>query len=194
MGDPRPGQTRHRDGRDWRLGEADDVEWIKSGTEITFAVTAAIPAVFDAYATFVIPNDSDDRDAHDRALLGPLVARSGDQGWWLGYLKTGADDIVFPDAPRVALYAHWPYVFVLAGPHQAMTWRSNHGLRSWRGALPDVLFPEDRSWLVSHLWDDDWRCVGGDSSLIEELVGDGSLQGRVVALGEDATPPGFESR
>jgi hypothetical protein len=187
-------ETRHKDGRDWWLGEAVDVEWINAGTERTVAVTAAIPPVFEAYATILIPDDPPDRDAHDLALVSPLVAQSGDQAWWLGYLETGADEVVFPDAPRVVLYPGWRYVFVSAGPKQAMTWRSNHGLHSWRGALPDVIFPEDRSWLVSHLWDDDWRCVGGSAVLIHALVADPLLQGRLVSLGEDATPPGFRAR
>ena len=30
-----------------------------------------------------------------------------------------------------------------------------------QGALPDLMFPADRSWLVSTLWDDDRTCVGG---------------------------------
>jgi hypothetical protein len=183
-----------RDGAEWRIGTAEDVEWIATGTERTIAVTAAIPPVFAAYATFLVPDEPADRDTHDAALVRPLRERSGDQPWWLGYLETGADELVFPDAPRVMLYAGWPYVFVQAGPDQAMSWRSNHGLRSWRGALPDVIFPADHTWLVSHLWDDDWRCVGGPTELIEELVGDGLMQGRRVGLGEDATPPGFQSR
>ena len=194
MDDSTGGRTRRRDGTDWRLGGAEDVEWIKAATEITFAITAAVPPVFDSYATLLIPDGSAERDAHDAALLSPLVTHSGEQRWWLGYLETGADEVVFPDAPRVVLYAGWRYVFVQAGPKQARTWRSNHGLHSWRGALPDVIFPEDRSWLVSHLWDDDWRCVGGPGGLVEALVADAALQGRTVALGEDATPPGFQSR
>jgi hypothetical protein len=192
--DSTPGGTRHRDDADWRLGQAADVQWIAAGTERTFAVTAAIPPVFESYATVVIPDEPAERDAHDAALLTSLVARSGEQSWWLGYLETGADELVFPDAPRVVLYAGWPYVFALAGSQQAMSWRSNHGMRSWRGALPDVIFPEDHSWLVSHLWDDDWRCVGGPNGLIEALVGDPVLHCRAVQLGEDATPPGFQSR
>ena len=76
------------------------------------------------------------------------------------------------------------YVFVLAGPQQARTWRSNHGLRSWRGALPDVMFPEDRNLPVSYLWDDEWRCVGGPSDLVKALVAGRVLRGRAVELGE----------
>src|SRR5437868_14980377 len=125
MGDGQPGQTGHRDSRDWRLGRAKDVEWIKAATEITFAVTAAIPPLFESYATFLIPDGPANRDAFDVALLSPLVARSGEQGWWLGYLETGADELVFPEAGRVVLYAGWRYVFALAGPQQALTWRSN---------------------------------------------------------------------
>jgi hypothetical protein len=32
--------------------------------------------------------------------------------------------------------------------------------------LPNLMFPADRSWLVSTLWDDDWTCVGGPAELV----------------------------
>ena len=37
-------------------------------------------------------------------LLPSPTSYSAGQPWWLGYLDTGADDIVFPDAPKVTLY------------------------------------------------------------------------------------------
>lgn len=84
-------------------------------------------------------------------------------------------------------------MLVEAGPDQAATWRSND---SWslRGALPEVMFPGDRSWLVSTLWDDDWTCIGGPAQLIDKGRRDGRLQGRLVQPGQDATPPGYQSR
>ena len=54
-----------------------------------------------------------------------------------GYLDTGADDIVFPDAPKVTLYSGWPYVLVEAGPEQAATWRQQRPPgRSGRAPCP----------------------------------------------------------
>ena len=47
-------------------------------------------------------------------LLALLSRYAPPQPWWLGYLDTGADDIVFPDAPPVTLYAGWSYVLVEA--------------------------------------------------------------------------------
>lgn len=88
--------------------------------------------------------------------------------WWLGYLDTGSDDVVFRDAAPVRLNADWPYVLAEAGPEQALAWRSPATGRS----LPDLLFPADHSWLLSTLWDDDWRCLGGPASLIEALQQD----------------------
>ena len=55
------------------------------------------------------------------------------------------------------------------------------------------MFPTDRSWLVSTLWDDDWTCVGGPGDLVDDVLGDpelGPRSGR-VALDHDATPPGL---
>lgn len=72
---------------------------------------------------------------------------------------------------------------------QAVTWRTGHP-RSPHGTLPDLIFPADRSWLVSALWDDTWTCVGGPRHLIDALAADILVQSRSVQLDEDATPPG----
>jgi hypothetical protein len=57
-------------------------------------------------------------------------------------------------------------VVVLAGPEQAAT-RNRKNMWNW--SLPALIFPEDRSWLVSLLWDDDWVSVGGSAELITKL-------------------------
>jgi hypothetical protein len=150
-------------------------------------ITAGIPPVFEAYGTSVIPEWGDQgRVRQDQALLATLGDAAGSQAWWLGYLDTGADDIVFADAPKVELYAGWHYVLVLAGPAQAGSWRS----RDWRGPLPDLMFPADRSWLVSRLWDDDWWCIGGSAALLDKLQAHPDIRARTVALTDIATPPG----
>jgi hypothetical protein len=153
-------------------------------------VASGIPPVFAAYATVVLPTT--DQVRRDQALLALLRAHSAGQPWWLGYLDTGGADIVFPDVPMVTLYADWRYVLVAAGPEQAATWRSRD---PWKGVLPDLVFPADRSWLISTLWDDDWTCVGGSSELLDGLLRDPDLQGltRRVTIDEDATPPGHQA-
>jgi len=98
-------------------------------------------------------------------VLGLLGEQAANQPWWLGYLDTGADDIVFPDAPKVTMYAGWHYVVVEAGPQQAATWRDPGSF--FTGVLPNLMFPGDRSWLVSTLWDDDWTCIGGPAELVK---------------------------
>lgn len=205
--------TRVRDGRAWQIGTPEVVAWITRGTQVGRAITSGIPPVFAAYATIVLPDPEDgldlpqretewgqyirdwDRAAparHERALLEVLVEHSRDQAWWLGYLDTGASDTVFPDAPMVSLYCGWQYVVVCAGPEQASGWRG----REWKLAIPDLIFPADRSWLLSTLWDDDWTCVGGSEALVGRLAGDPLLGPRTtrVSVDEDATPPGHESR
>lgn len=178
-----------KDGRDWRIGTAADVAWIRESTTIGMDITAAIPPLFANYATVTVPNKDEGRSENLHEVLRILRGRSGDQPWWLGYLDTGADDVVFPASTRVELYGGWSYVLVLAGPDEAARWRVDLG--SWRAPGPDMLFPFDRSWLVSWLWDDDWRCVGGPTSLIDQLVGQPDLEVRRVSPGEDATPPGY---
>jgi hypothetical protein len=182
--------TRERDGGTWRIGTDTDVAWIVNGTTIGRTITAAIPAVFEAYATVVLPIGDERRDKHDRAVIALLTDQSGNQPWWLGYLDTGADDIVFPDVATVTLYSGWHYVLVEAGPVQAAMWRRSDDRSFWKGPLPNLMFPADRSWLVSTLWDDDWTCIGGPSRLVEQVLHHPDLDARRVALGEDATPPG----
>jgi hypothetical protein len=92
------------------------------------------------------------------------------QPWWLGYLDTGVDDIVFPGAPMVTLYSGWHYVLVEAGPGQAAAWRPKDGRAFGTGDLPNLMFPADRSWLVSMLWDDDWTCIGGLATLVDNVL------------------------
>lgn len=185
---PRTGDPK-ADG--WPVGHDTDVDWISQGTVIGTEINSAIPLVFAAYATIVVPPDPEEQPEHERLVLAVLREFSPDQPWWLGYLDTGAGDEMFPGARRVHLYASgsWPYVLVLAGPDQASQWRDR---RYWssRGRLPELIFPADRSWLLSTLWDDDWRCIGGPAGLIEGVTGVPGLETRVVEPGEDATPPG----
>lgn len=181
-----------RDGSTWRIGTQDEVAWIAGGTPTGRAITAAIPPVFEAYATAVLPGSEEQQDKHDRAVIALLSEHSAGQPWWLGYLDTGADDIVFPGAPMVTLYAGWHYVLVEAGPEQAATWRGNDP-GFWKGALPNLMFPADRSWLVSTLWDDDWTCIGGPAGLVDSFLRHPDLQARQVTPGQDATPPGHQA-
>lgn len=183
-----------RDGVWWLVGTAAEVEWIHAGTTPGLSITAAIPPVFSAYATVVVPDGAEERAAHARALLAVLSDQSAGEPWWLGYLETGAADVVFPQVPRISLYARWPYVLVQAGPAQAATWRSGEW-PSPRCALPDLMFPRDRTWLVSTLWDDDWTCLGGPSALVERVLHHPALRTRArqVDVGGDATPPGHRT-
>jgi hypothetical protein len=119
----------------------------------------------------------------DRAVWALLSEHSPGQPWWLGYLDTGVDDMVFPGAPMVTLYAGWHYVLVEAGPEQAATWRRNDPVSY--GALPNLMFPADR-WLVSTLWDDDWSCIGGHAGLVGRFLRHPDLQTRPVRPGQDA--------
>ncbi len=181
-----------RDGSTWRIGTDAEVAWIASGTSIGRAITAAIPPVFEAYATAVLPGNDEQQDNHDRAVIALLSEHSADQPWWLGYLDTGAVDIVFPGSPMVTLYSGWHYVLVEAGPEQAATWRRNDP-GFGKGVLPDLMFPADHSWLVSTLWDDDWSCIGGSAGLVDSFLRHPDLQTRPVKLGQDATPPGHQA-
>jgi hypothetical protein len=190
--------TRTRDGSTWRVGTDAEVAWIAEGISVGRTITAAIPPVFGAYATVLVEWEEEERVKHDRAVLALLAEQSPDQVWWLGFLDTGVDDIIFPDAPQVTLYPAWSpgwhYVLIEAGPEQAAAWHPANGRAYGTGDLPNLIFPADHSWLVSTLWDDDWSCIGGPSGLVEGLLRHPDLRARRVALGEDATPPGYEAQ
>ena len=178
----------YRDGRSWQIGTIREVSWVANGTAEDTSITGAIPPVFEAYATFYEPDEISTVE-HERAVVNQLVEFTPDQPWWLGYLDTGAHSVVFDDVPKVTLYSSWHYVLIAAGPEQALTWRTGH-MRAAYGVLQDLFFPEDRSWLVSALWDDTWTCIGGPHTLIEALHQDPLVQAQRVKLGADAKPPG----
>lgn len=208
--DQSKGTWRAKDGQDWRIGTAEEVIWIQE-TPSGKSVADAIPPVFEAYATLEQPftgghetkweAEQDPQTAvvdawkrHEAALLDILIRQTAPQSWWLGYLETGVSDVVFPDAPRVEMYAHWSYVLVEAGPEQAAGWRETD---SWGESLPDVMFPGDRSWLVTTLWDDDWTCIGGARTLIDAVLSHAALTERAREIYpsmsmDEACPPGHE--
>ncbi len=70
-----------------------------------------------------------------------------------------------PYAPRVIPFYGHQYVLVEAGPQQAAAWRTE----GWNWALPDLMFPADRSWMLSTGWDDTWTCIGGPEPLISSF-------------------------
>jgi hypothetical protein len=180
-----------RDGQEWRLGANADVTWINDGTSASTAITAAIPPIFASYCTLLLPrNENVELAAHEQAVIEILTEQTQEQPWWLGYLDTGASDVVFPYAPRTTVYYGYGYVLVEAGPREATSWRE----ADFKGALPDLMFPQDRSWLVSTMWDDDWTSIGGSEQLVTSFLRHSSLgpKARRLALGQDATPPGHE--
>lgn len=181
-----------RSGQTWRLAADTDVAWINTGTAPSTAITAAIPPIFAAYCTLAMPfRDNHELAGHERALIELLTDHTPEQAWWLGYLDTGASDVVFPYAPRTTVYYGYGYVLVAGGPEQAISWRAPGS----RGGLPDLIFPQDRSWLVSTMWDDQWTCIGGSEPLINRIRRHPLLDpiARQVDPAEDATPPGHEA-
>jgi hypothetical protein len=179
-----------RDGRAWRLGADADAAWINDGTSAGNTITSAIPPVFASYCTLELPeaNDRAELARHEQAVIERLTEQTPEQPWWLGYLDTGASDVVFPYAPRTTLYYGYGYVLVEAGPPQAAGWRET----GFNWTLPDLMFPADRSWLVSTMWDDGWTSIGGSQQLVDGFLSDTTLgpRARRVALGQDSTPPG----
>jgi hypothetical protein len=157
-----------RDGREWRLGTESDVAFISEGATSGTAIGGTIPAIYAAYCFLELPQHGAraELSKHEQATIELLTEETNQQPWWLGYLDTGAHDVVFPYAPRtIPFYGH-EYVLVQAGPRQAATWRN----KGWNWALPDLMFPADRSWLLSTGWDDAWTCIGGSEQFVSSFV------------------------
>jgi hypothetical protein len=146
------------------------------------------PPAFASYCTLELPKTKDRAEStrHEQAVIELLTKQTPRQPWWLGYLDTGASDVVFPCAPRTTVYYGYGYVLVEAGPPQATGWR-DEGF-SW--TLPELMFPANRSWLASTMWDDGWTSIGGSQQLVEGFLSDTTLgpRGRRVALGQASTP------
>jgi hypothetical protein len=179
-----------KDGRAWPLGTNAEAAWINDGTSAGHTITSAIPPIFVSYCTLELPQSRDraERAQHEQAVIELLTEQTPDQSWWLGYLDTGASDVVFAYAPRTTIYYGYGYVLVEAGREQAAEWRET----GFNWALPDLMFPADRSWLLSTMWDDGWTSVGGSQQLVDGFMLDATLgsRARQVALGQDSTPPG----
>lgn len=95
--------TRMRDGRAWRIGTDAEVAWIANGTSPGLEISSAIPLVFEAYATIVVPawGQADARRDHDRLVVRLLAENASEQPWWLGYLDTGSVSTAGLEARRV---------------------------------------------------------------------------------------------
>jgi hypothetical protein len=62
--------TRVIDGREWRIGGAAEVAWIAQATTFGREITAAIPPIFDAYCTVMLPEGLPDAQTwHDRSVM-----------------------------------------------------------------------------------------------------------------------------
>jgi hypothetical protein len=205
MPGPEPEIWRTKGGRAWRVGLDTEIAWIgeniKSGPGL--GITSAIPPLFAAYATLELPGTGEhdqaswfeDPGRHTAGVLAVLSEHTAAQPWWLGYLETGIGaETIFYDVPKVTLYSPgWHYVLIEAGPEQAGSWRQDDHRWNWKGALPDLMFPTDRSWLLSTLWDDHWTCMGGPRELVDSFLSHPDLRHRVRQVdpsAEDATPPG----
>jgi hypothetical protein len=73
--------AREKDGSTWHIGTDAEVAWIANGTSIGRTITAAIPPVFEAYATVVLPHRGEEQERYDRAVLAMLRKHSARQPW-----------------------------------------------------------------------------------------------------------------
>ena len=182
--------TRERDGCDWCIGVPADIAWLHPFPRDE--ADPPLPPLFEGIAgvRFPAPLPGAQR-RHDLALAELLRASSPAQAWWLGYLDTGkSEDLVFFDVPTVTVDDGFEYVLVLAGVEQAIGWRPSEGRSApWRGALPELMFPEDRSWLLYTPWDDRCTYIGGPDAVLADLRRDPELGARTDLVWPRAKRP-----
>jgi hypothetical protein len=186
MGGHTTSAIRVKDGMEWRIGSTADIAWIENASDFSKPVATEVPPIFPAYCRLELPapNAQAAQAAHDKAVIDLLgAATDSQQPWWLGYLEYGIGiDLVFNDAPRTELFG-WQYVLVQAGPEQALTWRSSCAPDvAWKGALPDLIFPADHSWMLFTPWDERWSDIGGSEYLIDSFTRDPQLRSRTQPL------------
>ena len=178
-----------KDGRNWRIGAAADVDWIAGHTTAGISITTAIPPVFDAYATTTRPTTSPPPPTSTPwSKTSSRTPRTSPGGWATSTPAPTTSSSPTPrrcrstGAGRTCWSRPAPSKPSPGGPVTCAT---------PEGALPDLFFPADRSWLVSALWDDTWTCVGGPAPLIHTLERDPLANARRVRPDEDALPPGL---
>lgn len=135
----------------------EDVAWIRRGTVVSETIRSAIPEGFDVYGLLDI---SEERPTED-ALLAAVTADSNTQ-LVAGWIDRGP----YPPQPgdEHVLYSGWRYRFRRTKASQLQ------GLPAeGDGGFPDLLFPPDRSWLISLLWDDSWRSVGASNEVARRI-------------------------
>jgi hypothetical protein len=166
-------ETRERDAQQWLIGDSADVAWLAGAVDHSAGPVSLVPPTFAAYCQLDLPDGgAGSHVRHDRALVSTLSRASAARTWWLGYLEYGIGiDLPFDDAPRTNLF-NWNYVLVLAGAEQALNWRASESPITWKGALPDLIFPSDRSWALITDWDAHWSGIGGADNLVQSLVND----------------------
>ncbi|MEU8252691.1 hypothetical protein AB0C06_00290 [Micromonospora inaquosa] len=188
-----------KDGRDWRIGAADDVSWIVGHTTAGVSITTAIPPVFDAYATTYQADDVTVA-AYEHALVEDVIRHTPDQPWWLAYLDTGAHNVVFPPRPEGV-----PLLELAVRAGRGRSRASSHLAHRWSHAPPPrratrpVLscrpVVAGLRALGRHLdlrrRPDTWTCVGGPTPVIHALERDSVANARQVRPDEDALPPGL---
>lgn len=135
-----------------------DVAWIRRDTAVSGTIRSAIPGGFDAYGLLDI---SEERPTEDALLQA--VAPENSMELIAGWIDRGP----YPPQPgdEHFLYSSWRYRFrqVSAASLQGLPTEGD-------GGFPDLLFPPDRSWLISLLWDDSWRSVGASNAVASRIT------------------------
>lgn len=135
------------------------ISWIRHDGAAFGTLQYAIPGGFEAYGVLDLPQDI---VPIEDALLSTLGVSPADQVL-AGWIDRGPWPA--PAGDEHVLYTGWKYRLRRV-PASELSGLPTEGV----GSFPDLLFPPDRSWLVSLLWDDSWRSIGTSQTTADRLA------------------------
>lgn len=135
-----------------------EVNWLREGNGPAGTLSYALPGRFDVYGAIDLPDEISPTEDTLLSALAPNPAAALLAGW----IDRGPWPP--PHGDEFVLYWGWRYRFRWVLPAELQ------GLPSeGEDSFPDLLFPPDRSWLVSLLWDDSWRSVGASEPVARRI-------------------------
>lgn len=135
-----------------------DVDWLRLNNGAAGTLGYAIPGYFAVYGAMNLP---DEIAATEDRLLDALAPESGEE-LIAGWIDRGPWPP--PAGDEHVIYWDWKY---------RLRRVQSSDLRGLPGegerCFPDLLFPINRSWLVSMLWDDSWRSIGATRAVARRI-------------------------
>jgi hypothetical protein len=137
----------------------EDVAWIRDGTSVSRTIRSAIPDGYDVDGLVDLVEDGGRTESRLLTALGIAADEELVAGW------IDRDGLMTEAGDEHLLYATWRYRIRIVRTAE-LEGRLHPDVHD---DFPDLLFPRDRAWLVSTLWDDTWRSIGASEATAREI-------------------------